>query len=1008
MRREQALSEETLRLQNEEQRALNAILRISLEDLPLAQQCERILDLLLSLSWLPIEPKGGIFLTDPSGETLLLHIQRGLDPELLNACSSVPFGRCLCGRAAATGKTQFASCIDHRHEIVFDGMGAHGHYSIPILSGRGVLGVIVVYLSEGHSRRESEAAFFESVAHSLAALIERHRTRESLEASQTRLAETQRIAHLGGWEWEEGGDGSLQASEEVYRIFGLGPGEVLTLDSLLTYVHPEDRQMVRESLVRAISVDGGVGLDYRLQRPDGSEAIVHSRMEMTTDQTGNTCLYGTVQDITERKQMEERLRQSATVFENTTEGVMITDVERRIVAVNRAFTEITGYGQEELTGQRSSILDSGRHDAQFYEEMWRTIREAGRWQGEIWSRRKNGDIYPEWLNISEVRNGSGRVTHYVAVFSDISVMKESEAMLDYIAHHDPLTNLPNRLLLHARMEQALAKARRSHTLMAVMFLDLDYFKKINDTMGHPIGDQLLQEVAARLRNCVREVDTVSRLGGDEFTILLEELHEARAVGAVAQKIITELGERYLINEHEVFVTCSIGISLFPDDGDDITTLLKNADTALYRAKEQGRNNYQYYTLELTIRAMERMALESNLRHALERNELVLYYQPQVDLFSGRIIGMEALLRWQHPEMGLIAPASFIPLAEELGLIIPIGEWVLRTACRRLKAWQDEGIDIVRMAVNISSRQFNQPDLVEVVTAILEETGIAPHCLELELTERILMEDAERAIDVLNRLKALGLQFSIDDFGAGYSSLSYLKQFPIDRIKIDQSFVNNVTSVPEDAAVTQAVISLSHSMNIKAVAEGVETIEQHEFLRSSQCDELQGFYFSHPLPEEEIGALLRNGTDLQGLRREVLKQERVLLLVDDEKPILNALERALRPEGFCVLSSTDPFEALDMLATHSVDVIVTDQRMPGMSGIELLRRVRQLYPEVVRIMLTAHADTQVTAAAINEGAVFKFIFKPWSDEDLREVIREAFALRIRNESPQQDDESEEGG
>jgi len=1007
MTREQVLSEEALRLQNEEQRALNAILRISLEELPLAQQCERILDLLLALPWLPIKPKGGIFLTDPSSEALLLHTQRGLDPELLNACARVPFGHCLCGRAAASGKTQFASCLDHRHEIGFDGMGAHGHYNVPILSGRGVLGVIVVYLSEGHSRRESEVVFLESVAHSLAGLIEHHRAWASLEASQARLAETQRIAHLGGWEWGEG-QTDMQASEEVYRIFGVESGAGLTLDSLLTYVHPEDRQMVRESLVRAVSVDGVVGLDYRLQRPDGSVAIVHSRMEMTTDHLGYTRLHGTVQDITERKQMEERLRQSATVFENTTEGVMITDVERRIVAVNRAFTEITGYGQEELTGQSSAILDSGRHDAQFYEAMWRTIREEGRWQGEIWSRRKNGDIYPEWLNISEVRNGSGRVTHYVAVFSDISAMKESEAMLDHIAHHDPLTNLPNRLLLHARMEQALAKARRSNSLMAVMFLDLDYFKKINDTMGHPIGDQLLQEVAARLRNCVREVDTVSRLGGDEFTILLEELHEARAVGTVAQKIITELGERYLIREHEVFVTCSIGISLFPGDGDDITTLFKNADTALYRAKEQGRNNYQYYTLELTIRAMERMAMENNLRHALERNELVVYYQPQVDLFSGSIIGMEALLRWQHPEMGLIAPASFIPLAEELGLIIPIGEWVLRTACLRLKAWQDEGLDIIRMAVNLSSRQFNQPDLAEVVIAILEETGIAPHCLELELTERILMENAERAIGVLNRLKAVGVQFSIDDFGTGYSSLSYLKRFPIDRIKIDQSFVNNVTSVPEDAAVTQAVISLSHSMNIKAVAEGVETIEQHEFLRSRQCDELQGFYFSHPLPEEEIGALLRNGIDLQGLRREVIKQDRVLLLVDDEKPILNALERALRPEGFHILSSTDPFEALDMLATHPVDVIVTDQRMPGMSGIELLRRVRQLHPDVVRIMLTAHADTQVTAAAINEGAVFKFIFKPWSDEDLREVLREAFALRVRSGRPQQAKESGEGG
>ncbi|BCB27240.1 hypothetical protein SKTS_21260 [Sulfurimicrobium lacus] len=682
------------------------------------------------------------------------------------------------------------------------------------------------------------------------------------------------------------------------------------------------------------------------------------------------------------------LRLSAAVFEHTVEGVMITDPDGRIVAVNRAFTEITGYGEDEIAGLTGATLKSERHDEQFYASMWSVIRETGRWQGELWNRRKNGDIYPEWLNISVVKDERGRITHYVGVFSDISSMKESESKLDHLAHHDPLTGLPNRLLLNARMEHSLARAQRGNAMLAVMFLDLDHFKDINDTLGHPIGDLLLQETAQRLRDCVREQDTVTRLGGDEFTILLEDLDDSRFASTVAQKIIAALAEKFMLQGHEVFVTCSVGISIFPSDGGDITTLFKNADSALYRAKEQGRNNYQYYTEELTTRAMERLAMENSLRHALERNELVLHYQPQVDLHNGSIIGMEALLRWQHPEIGLISPNAFIPLAEETGLIIPIGEWVLRTACVQLKAWIDEGLPKIRVGVNLSSRQFNQNNLDEVVASALRDTGLPPSCLELELTERTIMHDAENTVTILNKLRALGVQISIDDFGTGYSSLSYLKRFPIDRIKIDQSFVREITSNPEDAAISQAIISLSHSLNIKTVAEGVETAEQQEFLRSRLCDEIQGFHFSHPVPQQDMCQLLKDGVKLES-KHAFIQEERVLLLVDDEEGVLNAIARVLHADGYRILRATRPRAALDLLATHPVGVIISDQRMPEMNGIELLRKVRKLHPDTVRIMLTAHADQQMIAAAINEGAVFKFIFKPWGDEQLRIDVRQAF-------------------
>jgi len=987
---EQRKTEESLRFESEEQTALNAILRISLEDIPLQQQFEQVLDLLLSLSWLPIEHKGGIFQVDDQSETLLLKVQRGLAPALLIDCARVPFGYCLCGRAAASREIQFASCLDHRHEISYDGIQPHGHYNVPILSRRGVLGVIVLYLKHGHVRNDREVEFLGSVANTLAGLMEHRLTQDALRASREKLIEAQRIAHFGGWEWDIAAD-KINLSNEARRIMGLtSQGETLPLKSFLGVIHPDDRAAVQQAIDQAINQGTVLALDYHILRADGQERSVHGQAEPVSDSRGDIIrLSGTVLDITDRKQMEDALRQSAAVFENTTEGVMITDSSGRTVSVNTAFTEITGYSEADVIGKTATILKSGRHDEQFYAAMWDRIKETGSWQGEVWNRRKDGDIYPEWLNISVVKDVQGNTSNYVGVFSDISNIKKTEQKLKHLAHHDPLTGLPNRLLLNAQMEHSLARARRNNGLVAILFLDLDHFKNINDTLGHPVGDLLLQEVAQRLTACMREEDTVTRLGGDEFTIVLEELHDPRFASTVGQKIIAALAEKFLLQGHEVFVTCSIGISIFPNDGNDITTLFKNADSALYRAKEQGRNNYQYYTEELTTRAMERMAMESNLRHALERNELMVYYQPQADLFNGKIIGMEALLRWRHPEIGLITPDTFIPLAEETGLIIPIGEWVLRTVCSRLKTWMDNGLPKLRVAVNLSSRQFNQDNLAETVAEILYDTGLEPQYLELELTERIVMEDAESSVRKLGELKKLGIQFSIDDFGTGYSSLSYLKRFPIDRIKIDQSFVRNITTDSEDAAISQAIISMSHGMNLKTIAEGVETFEQQEFLRTRQCDEIQGFYFSHPLPEMEMEHLLRVGIDTERPPQTKAANEKVLLLVDDEKNVIEALVRVLRIDDYQILSATTPHEALDLLATHPVDVIIADQRMPEMDGIELLRKSRKMYPDTMRILLTGYSDPDIMVRAINESAVYKFISKPWSNAQLRKDVRETF-------------------
>jgi diguanylate cyclase (GGDEF)-like protein/PAS domain S-box-containing protein len=561
------------------------------------------------------------------------------------------------------------------------------------------------------------------------------------------------------------------------------------------------------------------------------------------------------QDITAIKRAEHSLLLAKQVFQGSGEGIVITDREQRILSVNRAFCEVTGYSAEEMLGQRPSRLQSGRHDADYYRHMWQSIGRHGYWQGEIWNRRKNGEVYPEWLGISAVRDAQGKLTHYVGIFTDVTERKATQAQIEFLAHHDPLTNLPNRLLFRDRVERAIAHAERANTRLALMFLDLDNFKTINDSLGHSIGDALLKAAAARMQNLMRETDSIGRQGGDEFAILITDVDDDDAVTAVAHKVLQELAPPFVIDGQELSVSASMGIAVFPGDGRDFETLLKRADTAMYHAKEEGRNTCRFFAEQMNVDANEHLRIRNCLRRGLERNEFVLHYQPQIDLNRNRVVGVEALIRWNHPELGMLPPGRFISIAEESGLIVPIGAWVLREACRQASAWRNAGLPEIVVAVNLSAVQLRRNDLDEIVLGALTAAGLAPSCLELELTESILIQDTDNMLETVRRLKVLGVKLSIDDFGTGYSSLAYLKRFAVDKLKIDQSFIRDLATDTDGAAIVRAIIQMARSLNLRTIAEGVEDERLVKYLRLHNCDEAQGYHFARPMPADEMAKYL---------------------------------------------------------------------------------------------------------------------------------------------------------
>jgi len=562
-------------------------------------------------------------------------------------------------------------------------------------------------------------------------------------------------------------------------------------------------------------------------------------------------------DIGDIKRDQTYLQLAAQVFESSSEAITITDNENRILSVNRAFTDVTGYTPEEVIGQNPRLFSSGRHDATFYQNMWSSLLTTGRWRGEIWNRRKNGDIFPEWLSIAVVRDDTGQVSHHIGMFSDISEIKRTEERIHQLANYDALTGLPNRDLFQERVGQALARAQLNRSPVALLALDLNRIKQINESFGHAAGDQLLRLVAERLREIVPPQSAGTHHGGDVFHIVLPGL-DMEDAGHMAQSIITDLSHPYLLDGNEIMATPSIGISVFPNDGTDTALLIQNAEAAMFRVKSSDRSGYQFFAPEMNARSLQRMTMESSLLSALEQEEFLVYYLPQVDLKSGLVIGAEALLRWQHPEMGMISPHVFIEMAEESGVIVPLGEWMMRNVCRQIEQWQQEGVRVLPISINISFRQFCQFRQIE---DILRESGVNPFFLEIELTENTVMQDVEETAQVIRRIKQLGIRVAVDNFGIGYSTLAYLKRFHIDKLKIDQSFIRGLVDSADDSAIVRAMITMAHSLRLEAVAKGVETQKQLDFLKALNCDQMQGYLFSKALPPEDFAALLREGKTL---------------------------------------------------------------------------------------------------------------------------------------------------
>jgi diguanylate cyclase (GGDEF)-like protein/PAS domain S-box-containing protein len=559
----------------------------------------------------------------------------------------------------------------------------------------------------------------------------------------------------------------------------------------------------------------------------------------------------------QRDSANKRLGQASIAFDTAAEGIMICDAENRITGINKGFTEITGYSESEVLGLTPGILNSGIHTPGFFETMWASLEQTGRWRGEIRNRRKNGEIYPEWLTITVVKNSENQISHYVAVFADISEIKHSQQRLYELVNHDPLTGLPNRRLLNELLEHAIKRAERENTKIALLFVDLDRFKNINDTLGHQVGDRLLKKAAQRLSASVRDSDTIARLGGDEFVVMMEFMGDIEDPATVAKKIISGIQDEFVIDNYELFIGASIGISVFPEDGRNADDLIKAADIAMYQVKNEGKNDYRFYASQLSDHARERLTLDTMLRRALERRQLEVYYQPQVSLETGKIIAAEALLRWHHPELGIVSPAKFIPLAEETGLIVQIGEWVLREAANHAMCLAQLGIPLQWIAVNVSGVQIHRSNFADTVYGVLVETGCEPGMLELEITESAIMRNVEYVIDVCQQLKAMGVRLALDDFGTGYSSLSYLKKFPLDKLKIDQSFVHDLPDDAEDAAIAGAIIALGQNLGLRITAEGVEKAEQRDFLYARGCTEGQGYLYSQPISFEELVNLLKN-------------------------------------------------------------------------------------------------------------------------------------------------------
>ncbi|HBX57781.1 putative bifunctional diguanylate cyclase/phosphodiesterase [Pseudomonas sp. UBA2684] len=689
--------------------------------------------------------------------------------------------------------------------------------------------------------------------------LELDETTHALGKSQARLALALEASELGLWDW------NLQSDQvhhsQLKEIFGLEPADVqVMLRDLKPRLHPDDLPALRRALVEHMKGrTDGYHIEYRIKHAEGHWVWIEDRgRAVERDSAGRVLrMLGTRRNISARKQQEEQQRLAATVFEAASEGIVILDPEYRLLAVNQAFSQVTGYRQDEVVGESVATLIGSREARRQYQLIRLELEQRDSWQGELIETRKNGELYPQWLQLNVVRDSRGHVSHIVGFFADLSSRREAEERLRYLSHYDELTGLANRSLFKERLHEASQRARQSGRSVALLHIDLDRFKLLNDSLGHEVADQLLRQMSRRLAQAVPEADTLARLSGDEFAVLLDSYGSLASLARMASRLLAKLRMPMTVGGQELVVSASLGISLLPDNAREISALISQANMAMQHAKHLGGNTFQFFTDNLQACTLERLQLETQLRKAIECNQLEVFYQPKLCLADDSLNAAEALVRWRHPELGLVPPSDFIGLAEETGLIAPIGEFVLRQACQQAREWQRQGLADIRVSVNLSVHQLRQGNLTSLVRQVLDETGLAPRFLELELTESQLLDNVENVISTFQQLRDLGVKLAIDDFGTGYSSLSYLKRFPVDYVKIDQTFIRDLSLGSEDAAITRAIIVMAHSLELKVVAEGVETQAQMDFLKSQRCDEIQGFLISPPVPAEQFAELLRD-------------------------------------------------------------------------------------------------------------------------------------------------------
>ncbi|MCC5826570.1 EAL domain-containing protein [Alkalimonas sp.] len=686
---------------------------------------------------------------------------------------------------------------------------------------------------------------------------------EELQNALQRYRSFVQASNTGGWEYDHSRN-FLKCSQEYFSMLGRRrdqfdqSGQDNLSAAWLDLLHPDDVTPASQAFIDYLQQpDGMYESQFRMRHQDGHWVWILSRGRTLRNEDGSpsAITVGTHIDISTQKQAEMRLQLLEQLFEQSSEGMLVTDPNHTILLVNKAFTTISGFSGDEVIGKTPKLLSSGKHNKDFYQAMQQAIQRHGNWQGEIWNRRKNGELYPEWLSISQIRDTKGQLSHYVALFSDISNYKQDQEKLNLLAHFDSLTQLPNRTLLIDRTEQAIQRAKRASHQIAMLFIDLDRFKKINDALGHEVGDEILVQAAQRLQTMTRSQDTLSRLSSDEFILLLPDTNQ-EAAGRLAKRILETMQTPYQFARDPLSISASIGIAIYPNDGDNFFELNKHADIAMFKAKEDGRNKYCFFTAGMQSQFNRQLQLENALRQAIEHNQLQLVYQPQLCLKSNKLTGFEALLRWQHPELGFISPAEFIPVAEQSGLMIKLGEWVLQHAIQQQKKWFQQGYTKLVMAINLSPVQFRQPELLNIISTQLELAKLPAHCIELEITESAMVEDAEQAIKTVDAIRQKGIWIAIDDFGTGYSSLSYLKRFHLNKLKIDQSFVRELLENKEDRAIVTAIIRMAQSLGLKTIAEGVETAEHQSLLQQLGCDEIQGYHYGRPMPAEAATAFLQ--------------------------------------------------------------------------------------------------------------------------------------------------------